>query len=91
LAAGASATVTITATAPASGPLRNTASVASNTPDRATGNNSIAQETRVTALPSISGRVAAGGASLPGVTLSLIWWSPPGSSPWFCSATGRAG
>jgi hypothetical protein len=72
LAAGASATVTITATAPASGPLRNTASVASNTPDRATGNNSIAQETRVTALPSISGRVAAGGASLPGVTLSLI-------------------
>jgi uncharacterized protein (TIGR03437 family) len=71
LAAGASAIVTITATAPAAGPLRNTATVTGNTPDGVTANNSVTQETRISILPSISGRVTLGGAGLPGVTVSL--------------------
>ena len=71
LASGASATVTITATAPATGPLRNMASVRSNTPDNVTANNSLTQETAITTLPSISGRVTLGRAGLAGVTVSL--------------------
>lgn len=72
LAPGAAATVTVTAMAPASGTLRNTATVSSSTPDSVVSNNSASSEARVSTLPSIAGRVTfASGASLPGATVNL--------------------
>ena len=72
LAAGASATVSIVVTPPSVGTLTNSASVASVTQDQNTSNNSAQQETRVSALPSIAGRVTrAGGGSVGSVAVTL--------------------
>ncbi len=72
LAVGASATVTLTGSAPASGALNQTASAASETADAVSANNRATLTTAITNLPSLAGRVALpNGAPLAGVTLAL--------------------
>jgi uncharacterized protein (TIGR03437 family) len=86
LAAAAKATVTITVKSATVGSIMNRATVTSATPDLDPSNNAAAQETRVSAQPSIAGLVTLGaGAGLGGVTVGL------GGSQTATTATTAAG
>ena len=72
LAAQAQATVSLVITAPTAGTLSNRASVSGATPDTVQTNNSATIETRVSAQPSIAGRVTLGtGAGVSNVNVAL--------------------
>ncbi len=72
LAAQASATITLTVTPMAAGTLANTARVQGNEPDKFPNNNQATAQIRVSALPSIAGRITdAGGKGVPGVVVRL--------------------
>ncbi len=72
LAMGATATVTIEGTAPATGALEHTVSVSSATVDPVTTNNRATMTATVSVSPSLAGRVTVrGGAPLPDATLML--------------------
>src|SRR5205807_3787935 len=72
LPASGAATITISVTATATGNLSNTATVAANEPDANTANNTATEMTKVSASPSIGGRVTdAAGIALSGVLMSL--------------------
>jgi uncharacterized repeat protein (TIGR01451 family) len=72
IAKDASATVTVVVTPPSLGTITNTATVSSSTPDHDTINNSSTQQTRVSAQPSIAGRVTtAAGAGVVSVSMAL--------------------
>ncbi|HYG82800.1 MAG TPA: FG-GAP-like repeat-containing protein, partial [Pyrinomonadaceae bacterium] len=72
LASGAGATVRIVVTPQSVGTLTNSASVTAATQDQNQSNNSAAQQTRVSAQPSIAGRVTrADGSGVGSVSLAL--------------------
>jgi uncharacterized repeat protein (TIGR01451 family) len=73
IAANATATVTIVVTPRSTGNITNAASVTSTTPDHDASNNNASQQTRVSSLPSIAGRVRTGsGAGVAGVQMFLL-------------------
>jgi uncharacterized repeat protein (TIGR01451 family) len=68
----ANATVTLVIRPPSTGTITNTATVTSNTPDASIANNSATEQTQVSALPAIAGRVtSAGGLGLANVGMAL--------------------
>ncbi|HWS86861.1 MAG TPA: FG-GAP-like repeat-containing protein [Pyrinomonadaceae bacterium] len=72
LAASAGASVVVNVNANAPGDATSTAVVTANEPDHTPANNGDSETTRISASPSIRGRVTApGGAALPGVTVTL--------------------
>lgn len=73
LSNNAAATITLTVTPIQVGTIQNTAAVTGSEPDATQSNNTATQQTTVSALPSIAGRIAlANGQPLPG-RLTLIW------------------
>jgi uncharacterized repeat protein (TIGR01451 family) len=72
LPASGSATVSIVVTPTATGNITNTAQVTGNEPDVSLSDNSATETTKVSASPSINGRVTgAGGIGMAGVLMSL--------------------